>query len=258
MNGGATIDTAGQDITIAQSLLAAGSGGLTKNGDGALTLTGANTYSGLTAVNAGKLILGSAQAATGNLTVAANATLAFLSTSNGTPAVSSVTMNGGAALEAQFQDTSGGNPTSAAGSINNLVLNGAVSVNLVATNITAGQFPLLAYNTISGNGSLATGQLPAGVNGTILTNTVNKTIDLLVSPSVSTNAVTLTNLVSGGNLNLSWPTDHTGWRLEVQTNSLTTGLSTNWFTWPDSTNVNAVSIPITAINPTVFFRLVYP
>jgi hypothetical protein len=29
-------------------------------------------------------------------------------------------------------------------------------------------------------------------------------------------------------------------------------------TWPGSTNMNAVSVPLTTTNPAVFFRLVYP
>ena len=68
----------------------------------------------------------------------------------------------------------------------------------------------------------------------------------------------LPETVSGGNLSLTWPADHTGWRLEVQTNSLSSGLGTNWVTWPNSTGTNAVSIPVNPTNPSVFFRLVYP
>jgi hypothetical protein len=39
---------------------------------------------------------------------------------------------------------------------------------------------------------------------------------------------------------------------------LTTGLGTNWSTWPNSTNVTTVPIPLNPANPTVFFRLIYP
>ncbi len=90
---------------------------------------------------------------------------------------------------------------------------------------------------------------------TVTTNlfTVN-----LTQISVSTNAFNLASGVVGNNLNLSWPADHLGWRLQVQTNSLNSGLGTNWFTWPNSTSITNVSIPINPANPTVFLRMIYP
>jgi hypothetical protein len=57
---------------------------------------------------------------------------------------------------------------------------------------------------------------------------------------------------------LSWPLDHTGWRLEGQTNSLTVGISNNWVTIPGSALTNLVNLPYVTNNPTVFYRLVYP
>lgn len=71
-------------------------------------------------------------------------------------------------------------------------------------------------------------------------------------PLVTTN---ITVSVSGGNLLLSWPADHTGWTLQVQTNSLSGGLGTNWVDVPGSTLTNAVSIPISTANGAVFYRL---
>jgi autotransporter-associated beta strand protein len=56
-NGGAIIDTNGHNITIAQPLLDSGTGGLSKQGTGRLTLSGANTYDGGTAVSAGSLFV---------------------------------------------------------------------------------------------------------------------------------------------------------------------------------------------------------
>ncbi len=79
---------------------------------------------------------------------------------------------------------------------------------------------------------------------------------LRVAP-VNTTAPTLTSSKTGGNLTLAWPADHAGWRLQVQTNSLATGINTNWVTVPASTNVTSVTLPIAGA-PTVFYRLVYP
>jgi fibronectin-binding autotransporter adhesin len=64
-DGGAVIDTNGFDVTIAQALVHsdiggdnATDGGLTKKGTGTLTLSGANTYTGNTTVEAGTLSVG--------------------------------------------------------------------------------------------------------------------------------------------------------------------------------------------------------
>ena len=56
-NGGAVIDTDGHGIGIQANLLASGDGGLTKAGQGTLTLSGQNSYLGTTRVEAGLLSL---------------------------------------------------------------------------------------------------------------------------------------------------------------------------------------------------------
>ncbi|HEX5400532.1 MAG TPA: carbohydrate-binding protein, partial [Verrucomicrobiae bacterium] len=56
----------------------------------------------------------------------------------------------------------------------------------------------------------------------------------------------------------SWPEDHTGWRLQAQTNAVNSGLGTNWVTVSGSAATNAISIPIVNTNGAVFFRLVSP
>lgn len=68
-------------------------------------------------------------------------------------------------------------------------------------------------------------------------------------------APVLNSSVSGNTLSLSWAAAGPGWELQVQTNSLTTGLGTNWFTIPGSSLVTATNLPINPANPSVFFRL---
>jgi hypothetical protein len=64
--------------------------------------------------------------------------------------------------------------------------------------------------------------------------------------------------VADQQLELSWPADHTGWRLEMQTNAPLTGLGTNWTTWPGSVDTNRVLIPLPSTVPAALFRLAYP
>ena len=68
----------------------------------------------------------------------------------------------------------------------------------------------------------------------------------------------ITAVVSGSTLTLSWPADHTGWRLQVQTNGLGTGLNTNWSDVAGATTVNSVNTTLDPANGTVFYRMVYP
>ncbi|MEI6075927.1 MAG: autotransporter-associated beta strand repeat-containing protein [Verrucomicrobiota bacterium] len=63
--------------------------------------------------------------------------------------------------------------------------------------------------------------------------------------------------VSSNRLTLSWPANYLGWSLQVQTNSLSTGLGTNWFTVPGSSLVTTTNVPLAATNPSVFYRLIY-
>jgi len=57
---------------------------------------------------------------------------------------------------------------------------------------------------------------------------------------------------------LSWPADHTGWRLQSQTNSLATGLYTNWVAVPNSQLNNHFTNAVNPANGAVFYRMVYP
>jgi autotransporter-associated beta strand protein len=74
--------------------------------------------------------------------------------------------------------------------------------------------------------------------------------------SLSATSLTFSN--SNGQLQLNWPVDHIGWRLQTQTNSTSMGLGTNWVDVPNSNQTNQFSAPINAQNGSVFLRLIYP
>lgn len=76
-----------------------------------------------------------------------------------------------------------------------------------------------------------------------------------VIPTTPTN---LTFGVSGSTLTLEWPEDYRGWWLEVQTNTLSAGLGTNWVPVAGSSLTNKVFLPVDVTQGSVFYRLAYP
>ena len=80
----------------------------------------------------------------------------------------------------------------------------------------------------------------------------------VIGPGVNTSPTNIVTSVSGSSLTLSWPPDHLGWHLQAQTNSLHTGLGTNWATVQGSDITNSFNFIVDPGNGSVFFRLVYP
>jgi autotransporter-associated beta strand protein len=82
---------------------------------------------------------------------------------------------------------------------------------------------------------------------------------LLVVPAVTINPNpgTIQVSVSGNTLNLAWPTN-AGWLLQAQTNSLQTGLGTNWVTLPGSDSVTNLSVTVNPTNGATFYRMIHP
>ncbi len=62
---------------------------------------------------------------------------------------------------------------------------------------------------------------------------------------------------NNGALTLTWPTDHTGWTLQSQTNTITSGISNNWADVSGSSTTNQVIIPLDLSQGCVFYRLYY-
>jgi Alpha-1,3-glucanase catalytic domain D1/Carbohydrate binding module (family 6)/F5/8 type C domain/Fibronectin type III domain len=95
------------------------------------------------------------------------------------------------------------------------------------------------------------------------TGTVNGTFWSIDEFNVFGTPVSATPFVLGFNLagqqaQISWPEDHTGWTLEVQTNSDNAGLGTNWVRSAASQTTNQVFLPVDSSKGSLFFRLIFP
>jgi polygalacturonase len=159
-------------------------------------------------------------------------------------------------------------PTNLVASGTNLLINlkwnsvsGAATYNLKRGTVNNGPYPtifsgLTATNYADANVTNAVNYfyVVTAMNGGESTNSLQASATSLPS-NQPTNIVLQT---SGNQLQLSWPQDHLGWRLQIQTNTLSSGLGANWFTVPNSTNVISTNIVINPGNGSVFLRLVYP
>ena len=127
-----------------------------------------------------------------------------------------------------------------------------------AAGFGAGAYTLFSY-TGSEAGTYALGSTPTNNFIYTLTNKADQ-IQLVVSstgPSLSPVTLVCTNS-GGGPLTLSWPQDHIGWYLEIQTNAPGKGLGTNWSLFSNSNTTNVFSLPVSLTNGSVFLRLISP
>ena len=93
------------------------------------------------------------------------------------------------------------------------------------------------------------------------TNSVGESANSIQASAVPLPSAAATNLnfqVNGNQLQLIWPQDHLGWRLQIQTNDLTDGLGAHWTDWPGSTDIFQTNFVLDPAGGSVFFRLAYP
>jgi autotransporter-associated beta strand protein len=178
--GGAHFDTAGNNITVAQSLQDNG-GGLTKIGNGTLTLAGGYGYSGPTVVQAGALSLDASQSSSASALTVNNATL-NLSLNNGNSSLNAgnVTFAGCNTLNLNFGSESSylGNPAINAGgySVSNT---GTNVINIAGTELEVGQYPLIYTGGSVPTNNFTLGTLPTGVVATLANSGVS--LDLVIT-----------------------------------------------------------------------------
>jgi hypothetical protein len=65
-------------------------------------------------------------------------------------------------------------------------------------------------------------------------------------------------VATNNQVQLGWPAELRGWRLEAQTNPAGAGLGSNWFTLSGAEETNSIVIPLSGTNGSVFYRLTYP
>jgi len=186
-NGGAVVDTAGLNITIVQPLAhsvipgdAAIDGGLTKNGNGTLTLNGAPAYTGPTRVNAGRLT---------TPLPTASSSLILAGGSRFTPALTNAPWFAGSAaltntvIDFNFGSFSANPNTNASLYLTNLAISGSVTCNIAGTGFPVTNITLLSYGSKSGGGSFVLGSLPSGAVATLNDDGANVTINI-TAPSI--------------------------------------------------------------------------
>jgi len=264
-NGGSLIFNRVEDLSYAGSI--SGIGTVEKQAAGKLTLTGTNSYTGVTGVSGGTLlvngVLGNSAVFVTNgilsgngiiqgpVTVQPGGSLAP-GTSIGTLTISnSLSLSGNTIME--LNAPAGTNDY--VRGLTSATYGGTLTLSNVAGTITAANaFKLFSANTYAG-AFVALSPTSPGADLAWNTNTLATDGTLRV---VSTAPVTITNTTLGNLLTLSWPADHTGWRLQFQTNSLSVGLSTNWLEVTNSTSTNLMSVTLETNTGCVFYRLVFP
>jgi hypothetical protein len=159
-------------------------------------------------------------------------------------------------------------PTNFTAAGTNLLINlkwnavsGAASYNLKRGTANGGPYPTVFsgltvtnYSDAAVTNAVTYYYVVTAVSGGESTNSLQASAVPL--PSLAPTNITLQ--ASSGQLQLSWPPDHLGWRLQIQINDLSKGIGTNWVTVPNSTNVCQINVTVNPTNGSVFLRLVYP
>jgi autotransporter-associated beta strand protein len=254
-----------ENLTYAGAI--SGPGTLEKQAAGDLTLTGIHTYTGTTTVSAGTLIvngvIGASAVTVTNGTLGGNGLIKgpvtiqspgrlAPGTSIGVLTISNALNLGGVTVMELNAVT---RTNDVVRGLTIVTYGGTLTLSNLAGAIAASNaFKLFSANVYRGAFATLT---PASPGSNLAWNTNTLTTDGTLR-AVSTVPPAMSNIISSGLLTLSWPTDHIGWRLQVQTNSISVGLSGNWFNIANSIATNQMTFPVNASAGCVFYRLVYP
>jgi len=253
----------GIDLEISGPIKDAGGRFITKTGPGTLLFSGVNTFNGNITISDGTLIVGgNGLLNSGAFTATLINNGIFKYAGSGAQALGPVSgvgelvQNGPGQLTVNGAMSYTGNTTVNAGTLD--IVQGPFAANSTVTVADGAvlQLGFAAINTVSNlvlNGVSQPPGIYNSANGApYITGTGSLQI-LSAGPGVP---ATITNSVSGNTLSLSWPAGQ-GWRLQMQTNGLSAGLSANWIYVTDGT-VSSTNITVNPNTPTAFYRLVYP
>jgi hypothetical protein len=190
-NGGSIIDPNGENITISQDLLHsdvsgdnATDGGLTIVGaGGTLTLTGANTYTGLTRIGSNNVLSITAPYNTlGSGVVVSNGGRLRVNVSTSSTLLPPLTLKNGSGI---VFDLGSYNPANVPAIINaNLTVSGSTIIDIAGNLIpVTNGIVLLAYTNKTGLGGFVLGSLPVGVAATVTDTGAKLLLNLAVSNS---------------------------------------------------------------------------
>ena len=265
-NSGAFVFNRVEDLAYAGAIN--GTGAVIKQAAGKLVLTGTHSYTGVTTVSAGTLVVNgvignSAVNLTGG-TLGGNGVIQGPVTiqsagrvapgmSIGTLTISnSLILSGTTIMEL---DAAAGTNDLVRG-ITSVTYGGTLVLSNLAGNIAASNaFKLFNANSYRGAFAALTPSSPAlGLAWNTNTLTTDGTLRV-VNTTPTALLVAREVPIAPSSVAVSWPADHIGWRLQSHTNSLS---PSNWFDVPNSIATNQM---IFTIDPTVgslFFRLLYP
>lgn len=294
LQGNGLFNIGGSSLTFTNVI--SGTGSLSKvTGAAAMTLSASNTYTGATMIGAGMLLLtepGSISSSR-SISIASGATLDVSGRADQTLTLpAGQTLSGSGTINGNVTNSAGSIISPGSSTVlGTLTVNGSVSLygtnvmKLVETNLTSDVLAVGGVLQLGGTLQLASisGALKSGDSFTLFTagggfvgnfssispatpgpnlvwdtNTLATTGVLNVVFTGNTSPTNIVSSFDGSNLTLSWPADHIGWRLQVQTNSLSAGLGSNWVDVPNSGATNLIAMPVSPDNGSVFYRMVYP
>jgi fibronectin-binding autotransporter adhesin len=194
--------------------------GIALNNNGTIVFYGANTYTGSTAVSAGKLYVNGSLAAASSVSVASGAILGGQGTINGPVSIAvggvleagqagqgMLVLNGGLSFQGSASINFGavnaaGNPPLVISGANTLVTNGsAVTINITGAIPGVGNYPLIGYSGIQTSTFALPASLPNRAVGSLVSNGNELLLDV----------TSLASIVWTGAAGSSWDTTSMNW-----------------------------------------------